>query len=91
MNKNKLIAIAIIAISIILTIIGYIVLPETLIIQITASGQAGNTASKALGLLVPLGLSCVFAVLYYIRESYKDLFISVIGLLTYIFVFVFNL
>ncbi len=93
-NKKLIITISVIAISIVLAIVGYFKLPETLVVQITLGGGAGNTLPKALGLLLPLLLSCAFAIVYYktetAKEARKNLIISVASLMIYILIFAFN-
>lgn len=90
-DKKLIITTAIIIISILLTIVGYIVLPDNLVMQVTVGGAASNTMPKILGLLVPFGLSSIFAVVYYKTGTVKNLIISVVGLLSYILVYIFNL
>jgi hypothetical protein len=91
MKKSKLLlAIGIILLSLVLAVIGWIVLPDTLVLQVTMSGAAGTTLPKPAGLAIPLLVSSVFAVLYYLREDKKNLLISVIGLAIYIPTFLMN-
>ncbi len=91
-NKKKILTLCIIAVGAALAVTGFIILPETLTVQITASGQAGNTMPKALGVLIPLAVSAVFAVLYFKRENdTKSLWISLLGIALYVPLFIFNL
>ncbi|MHC1696147.1 MAG: DUF2627 family protein [Eubacteriales bacterium] len=90
--SNKIIAISIIIISLTLAVLGYIILPDTLVMQITSSGESGTTLPKAVGLILPLLLSVVFAVLFYVKQdNKKHLLTALIGLLIYAFIFFFNL
>ena len=84
--------IVILALALVLTVVGYLVLPETLVMQITLSGEGGTTLPKIIGLLVPLALSGIFSVLYYKNEnSSRSLIVALVGLAMYAFVFAVNL
>ncbi len=75
-----------------LLILGLIILPDTIVMQIPASGTAGTTMSKYLGLMIPFAISVVFAVLYYIKAGrVKDLVMSLVGMVLFGFTFYFNL
>ncbi len=90
-NKN-IIIISIVLSSVILAVIGYVVLPDTLVMQFTPSGEAGTTMPKILGLVVPLFITVTFSILFYKnKDSKKHLIIALIGLLIYAFIFIFNL
>ncbi len=93
-KKNKLIImIVIIAVAAAMTVLGVILLPETIGMQIGTGGTLNNFASKYVGLLLPVGLSTVFAVLYYrqTERNLKNLFVSLIGILCFVLIFIFNL
>jgi hypothetical protein len=83
--------ILIIAAALILTVIGYLILPETLVMQITFTGERGTTMPKALGLAIPLAISTVFSVLYYKSNIFKHFLGSMVGILAFVLVFIFNL
>ena len=59
-----LIAGAVLFLAVALFVLGMIVLPETLVMQVQMDGSAGTTLPKLIGLLIPLALSTVFAVFY---------------------------
>ncbi|MDR0294064.1 MAG: hypothetical protein LBH95_07935 [Oscillospiraceae bacterium] len=80
----------IILVSIVSAVAGWIILPDTLVLQVTMSGDAGTTLPKAAGLGIPFLLSVIFAVLYCLRENKKHLLVSVIGLAVYALVFLMN-
>lgn len=93
-KKQTVIGIIIIAIAVISSVIGYIILPDTLIMQLRADGSAGNTFSKPLGLLIPLAVSVIFSFLYIKsdgNEKNKHLIVSMVGIAIYIFIFIVNL
>ena len=74
--KIKLIiTLLIIAAGVALFIIGYCVLPETLVMQITASGQGGNTMPKLLGLLIPFAINTIFTIIYFKSENLYTFYI----------------
>lgn len=91
MNRKKIITFLLITVAIVLTIVGYLVLPETLVMQITFSGEAGNTTPKLVGLGFEILLSVGGAIAYYESEENKYLFLAFIGLFTYLVVFWFNM
>ena len=91
MKKKKIIAIAILAVSVILAVVGFLILPDTLIIQLSIDGTAGNTAPKVLGLLLPVALSGFGSIGYGKSGSGKMLLTACVGLVAFLLLFVFNL
>jgi len=91
-NKKLIISIGIIAVAVAMAIVGFIILPETLVVQVNSAGQAANLMPKFLGILIPFLLCVVFSVLYMKSENGgKSLIISLIGLVAFVLLFVFNL
>ncbi len=92
-KKQKIIALIIIVLSAALAVIGYIILPDMLIVQLRADGSVGNTLAKPLGLLIPLAISVIFSVLYMKNDTKpnKHLAISIVGIAIYGFIFIMNL
>lgn len=90
-NKKLIITATIIVIAVILAIVGYIVLPDVLIMQISFSGEPSSTLPKLAGLALPFALSVIFAGLYYSSENKKNLFVSAVGIVIFVFMFVVNL
>lgn len=92
-NKKKLIVIAVIFIVEIAAVIaGWVLLPETLVMQITSSGEAGTQMPKFIGLLIPLAISLIFWLRYYKNDpGTKDLLFSLIGPAMYAAIFAFNI
>ena len=92
MNKNTklLVTAAILLIAVALFVLGMIVLPDTIVMQVQADGSAATTMPKLIGLLIPLALSGVFAVLYYKNGTGKSLLVSLIGLAAFGLTFFFN-
>jgi len=90
LNKNIIVSLVIFS-AVALSICGYMLLPDTLVVQLKSSGQAGNTMPKLIGLAFPLIISVVSAVLYYFNEKRKHLFVAIVGVLIFVFIFVVNL
>ena len=90
-NKNLVPVAGILLLEIILVIIGFLILPDTLVMQITASGGAGNTMPKIVGLAIPFLLCAIFAVLYYFNTNKKHLLIAGLGVVLTVITLVFNL
>lgn len=90
-KKRLLTAGLLIVLGVALFAAGLAFLPDTLVMQITASGAAGNTMPKALGLALPLALTAVFAVLWYRTSQSKHLLCAVVGLALFAPTFFMNL
>ncbi len=92
-KKNKLIiSSAIIILAVILSVAAYLVLPDTLVMQITLSGAGGTTMPKLSGILITLAICVVFSVLYYVNDNNsKYLILCVIGICLYGLMFIINL
>ncbi len=93
MKKHKLIfTVCIIAAAAILAIAAFIILPETLVVQINAAGQPGNTMPKIIGILIPFLFTAIFAVLYLKRENdRKNFWLALLGIVLFALLFIFNL
>lgn len=84
---------AILALSVLLAVIGWFTLPDTLIVQIGTNGSAGNTMPKLWGLLLPLMISGVFSFVMMRcaqSERLKYLIVSLVGLAVMAFEFIVN-
>ena len=66
-----------------LYILGAIILPPTIGMQIQLDGTLGNEVNKYVGLLLPLGLTVGGAAVFCIKEIRKALGISGLGILLY--------
>ena len=89
-KTRLLIAGAILLLAVALFVLGVIILPDTLVMQVQTDGSAGTTLPKLLGLLIPLALSTVFAVFYYKGGQGKNLLVALIGLVAFGLTFFFN-
>ncbi len=90
-NKTRLIVFAmILLLAIAAFIVGLIILPDTIVMQVQTDGSAGTTLPKWIGLLIPFALSAVFAALYYKNGTTKSLLAALIGLVIFGLTFFFN-
>jgi hypothetical protein len=80
----------ILIIAVALFIVGMIILPETIVMQVQADGSVATTLPKLIGLLIPLALSGVFAFLYYKNGTTKSLIVALIGIVAFGLTFFFN-
>ena len=91
MNKKIVLGI-IIVIWLALGIYGYMVLPETVTVQIDISGNASNTFPKIIAVLLPVLISIGGGLKYCFFEGKekKSLALSVIGILLSVVTLLFN-
>ncbi|MEA4822836.1 MAG: hypothetical protein VB111_01815 [Clostridiaceae bacterium] len=78
-QKKRTIALLLILVALTIAVIGYIILPDRLIVQITTAGQTPTTLPKPAALGVPVVLCGIFSVAY-IREekTVKNLIIAIV-------------
>ncbi|XMB72186.1 hypothetical protein RJI07_08780 [Mycoplasmatota bacterium WC30] len=95
MKTNKKVAYIFIGLIVVINIIGFIILPDTLVMQVTAGGGAGLTLSKPIGILSMLAIG-IMGALYTIfsqdesRVAKRYLILGII-LVVYVIVFIFNM
>ena len=77
---------------IVLAILEYFLLPDTLVMQITASGAAGTTLPKLLGILISTAFSA-FALFWYKKDrgGQSAVIVSAVAVLIGILTLAFNL
>ena len=91
-HKKLMISICIIAVAAIMAVVGFIVLPETLVVQINTAGQPANTLPKVFGILIPFLICVVSAIMYLkIEKGAKSLVVSLVGVLVFALLFLFTL
>ncbi len=91
-NKKQIIAVCIIAAAVILAAVAFIVLPETLVMQIDTAGNASSTMPKIVGVLIPFLFTVIFTLLYLKRENDRRSFwLALLGIVLFALVFIFNL
>lgn len=93
MSKNKrfLLCGGLILIGLVLYVLGLVVLPQTIGLQIQLDGTMGNQVNKYIGLLIPLVLTIGGSVVFYNEEKRKALGFSVLGIFTFAITFWMNL
>lgn len=91
--SKKIIFGIILLISVVLTVYGYIVLPDVVAIQLDIKGNVSNTESKILSLGISFALSVIGAVFYYFSDEkgIKFLSLSIIGIVISIITILFNI
>ena len=89
-KSRLLVAGLIVFLAIALFVLGMVILPDTIVMQVQADGSAGTTLPKLIGLLIPLALCGVFAVFYYKGGKGKNLFVAIVGLVAFGLTFFFN-
>lgn len=88
---KKILPILLIILAIGLYGLGIMILPSEIGVQIQLDGSIGNTMNKYLGLLLPLGITTGFAVVYLRGQETKHLLLSLLGLFLYALTFFMNL
>ena len=89
-NKRFYVAIAILVVAVGLFILGMVILPDTIIMQLQKDGTPGTTLPKLVGLLIPLALGTIFPILYYLKGNPKDVVVGIVGLVASGLTFLFN-
>ena len=90
-QKRFTVAMVIIGIAAVAFVVGMILLPDIVVMQVLKDGTPGSTMPKLVGLLIPLALSTIFPLLYYSKGKSKDVVVSVVGLIACGLTFIFNL
>ncbi len=95
MTREKIIGFVFIGVFLIAAIVGFFILPDPVVLQISTGGEAGTTLSKPFAMLVLLGLGVIGGV-YPMTERGKAKPASaylamLIMLVVLVMVFVFNL
>jgi len=93
LSKEKKIGMVFIGISITLAVLGYYILPETVVVQIGLDGKAGNSLPKLVAILLPFGVTLISTGLYMFSKTsnrIKNLIFAVIGILVAVFGFIVN-
>lgn len=91
LKNKKLITIAITIVAIILFIISYFLLPDTIAMQLQANGNLGNYMPKYLALLIPLAITLIGNFSFYKNAQSKYLVIALVGLLMFVLTLFMNL
>ena len=70
--------------------VGFILLPDTVVVQISTGGSA-NTAPKIVGLAIPFLVCAGFSALYLKGKNARNLGVSLVGVVIFVLLFAFNL
>lgn len=92
-KTRRIVGVSIIVCAVLLAVVGYFALPDTLVVQIAANGTPANTLPKIPALLIPLAVSCIFAGLYMTcaaQDRMKNLIVSLLGFVIYVVTFIVN-
>lgn len=89
-KTRRLLSIIFIAAALVCVIVGIFILPDTVVMQITASGKAGNIMPKPFAMILPFGLTALFSIWFYGGEK-KSFLGMTAGIMVFIFIFVVNL
>lgn len=93
MSKSTrfILSVGLVLIGIALYVIGVIILPSTIGLQMQLDGTMDNHINKYIGLLIPLVLTVGGSVFFYLKEERKAIGFSALGLLLSIITFWMNL
>ncbi len=92
-NKKMVYAAVIIVVALAALIVGIIILPDTLVVQVGFSGESGTTMPKLVGLAIPSLVSIGFAVMYAAGkgDDKRNLTVALVGLIIFVLTFAFNI
>lgn len=92
-SREQAVGLVIIAISAALAVLGYLMLPEVMAVQIGLNGQVSNSLPKIPALLIPFAISTIAAIRYMTGGASgraKNLLLAVVGLGIAVLGFVIN-
>lgn len=92
--KKKVVSTLFVILSIVLSVVSWLLLPETVVVQVGIDGQVTNTMPKILAVIIPLGVTVVGAVMNLTgtEEINKKAYtLSVVGVAVTILTLIFNL
>ena len=92
--KKNLISIILLAVSVVLSVVLWLVLPDVVAVQIGMSGEVTNTMPKVLAILIPLGVSVFGSVMNLTGKAETKIkgYVSMgIGIFIMLFTLIFNL
>ncbi|MGE4485180.1 MAG: hypothetical protein AB7C97_08725 [Oscillospiraceae bacterium] len=90
-KSTTIVAVCLIAVSVILAVISFLILPDMVTVQVTFSGGAGNTMPKLFAVALPFVISIIFAVIYCRKDDNKRyLFLSLLGIAIYVITWAIN-
>ncbi len=92
MKKQLILAIALLAASVILAVVSWLALPETVTTQVSLGGSSATTMPKLVAVALPalLGAGGAAAALFGKSESHKPLIVSGVGVLIFVVMLLVN-
>lgn len=92
--KRRVVSSVMVAVSLVLAVIGYFVLPDKVVMQIGADGQPSNLLPKLPAVIIPVIITCFGAVSYAVGDKeakIRNIIIVVAGYAVAIFSLIFNM
>ena len=89
-SKGMLLSILLTVASLIICIISFIVLPDTVITQVKLDGTPSSTMPKMIAILVPFAITLIGPISYCIKKEKKYFLVSAIGIIVEIVMLVVN-
>lgn len=92
--KRRVVSSVMIAVSLVLAVIGYLVLPDKVVVQIGANGQPSNMLPKLAAVIIPVVITGFGAVSYAVGDNeakIRNIIIVVAGYVVAIFSLIFNM
>lgn len=95
MKKKKILAIAFIAVAVVLTIVGWVILPDSVAVKISMEGILSNYLPKSAALLLSLAVTALGSILYMRsdegeKNSTGGIAVAIIGIVSFFVTFAFN-
>lgn len=95
MNKQRIFVIIVLAVSVVLAVVSFIILPDTVITQFSVGSSNVTTMPKLVGIAIPFGLSAGGALVSLFAKGNdntrkKSMVVSAIGLLVFVILIVVN-
>ena len=90
-KSTAVVTVCLITVSVILAVISFLILPDVVTVQVTVSGDVGNTMPKLFAVALPFAISIIFAVMYGRKDDNKRyLFLSLLGIAIYVITWAMN-
>lgn len=93
MKKIKILAIALLVVSVALGVASYLLLPDTVTTQLSIGGSSATTMPKILAVLLPTALGAGGAIAHLAQKepTKKPLLVSAVGILVFVIMLAVNL
>ena len=90
---KKKINIGLIAVAVVLSVVSWFLLPDTVVVQIGVDGQASNTMPKVFAVIVPLVISVIGSAMNLnddTRQNYRGYVLSIVAIAVMVFSLIVN-